>query len=145
MAATRPIFSQIFERTAKRRNWQKLRKVFEHFLNFSNFFEFFGSFCQFLRFAVRSIFFEKIDLVAANFLVLKSSKSESSSQFFSRLKFSRSLVIYYPSFFFELRLVNYSTSTLLGSPLRDGWLLQKRGGSYNYGRLSNKNTLYIVN
>ena len=44
--------------------------------NFSIFFQFFSqnfrSLCQFLRFAVRSKIFEKIDLVAAVFLVLKS-------------------------------------------------------------------------
>ena len=44
--------------------------------------------------AVRSNFFEKIDLVTAIFLALKSSKSELSSRFSGRLKFSQALEIF---------------------------------------------------
>ena len=83
-------------------NEQRNEETDKNFENFSNCFRklfrkisnFFRSFCRFLRFAVRSKIFEKIDLVAAIFLVLKSSKSELSSRFSGRLKFSQALDIF---------------------------------------------------
>ena len=67
-------------------------KIFRKFCR--TFSKFFRSFCRFLRFAVRSKFFEKIDLLTEIFLALKSSKSELSLRFSSHLKFSQALEIF---------------------------------------------------
>ena len=110
----RNLFLEFF---SKERNEQKVFEKFEKFSKsskkiFDKFPNFSGTFVRF----VRSKFFENTNLVAAILLVLKSSKSEPSSQFFGRLKFLRSLVIYYPTFFLQVtvsELVIYSVSYLI--------------------------------